>query len=87
MIPKHTWYLTTTRMRAVPQDDPDAYFLFVRAGDEIDDAMAEKYDLPALEAHMAASTKAVEAAPENKAVIMPPKVKQKPRLVKRAKQK
>jgi len=86
MICRQTWYLSTSQMEAVPENDPTAFFLLVKAGDSIPDALAAKYNLEALEAQMAVDTKAVEAAPENKAVSMPPQVKrQKPRLVKKAK--
>ena len=51
------------------ENDPDAAFLLVGAGCELNDALARQYGLLDVQA------KAIKAAPENKAVLFPPENK------------
>ena len=70
-IAKKTYYLTADRSRAVGEDSPEAAYLLVREGSEIDPAQAEQYkvalaaDEEKAKAEPAANK--AKAAPENKA--------------------
>lgn len=43
MIANKTLFLTEDRQSVVPEGDPKAKFLLVREGNELSDALAEKY--------------------------------------------
>lgn len=45
MIASKTFYHNATRTKVVEEGDKDAQFLIVREGQEISDALAEKYGL------------------------------------------
>jgi hypothetical protein len=72
-----TW-LTADRSRAVPDGDPDAAYLLGAEGAEIDTAEAQRLGLTASKAQAdAPAIKAVDHAPENKAVAGPAQSKGK----------
>ena len=70
MISDKRLYLTADRSRVVDENSPDAAYLLVGAGCELNDAVARQYGL--LDKFEA---KAIEAPPENKAILFPPENK------------
>lgn len=44
MIAKQSVFLNSDHSKAVPEGDPDAKFLLVRAGHDISEAQVERYD-------------------------------------------
>jgi hypothetical protein len=66
-------YYLNSKGQAVPEGDPDAQSLLVAAGNEIPLADARRYGLVQEEEEAAAEpqSKAVDAAPANKAVKAP----------------
>jgi hypothetical protein len=69
MLSPKRLYLTSDRSRVVEENDPDAAFLLVGAGCELNDTIARQYGLLDVQA------KAIKAAPENKAIETPPENK------------
>ena len=78
MIATERWYVTEAGDEVVRHGDPRARRLLVAAGSYLDDATARKFGI--LEESKASyQEKAMEAAPENKALEMSaPKPKRKP---------
>ena len=70
MISEKRLYLTSDRSRVVDENSPDAAFLLVGAGCELNDAVARQYGLVD-----APEAKAIEAPPANKAIQFPPESK------------
>jgi hypothetical protein len=72
MIASKTVYLAADRKTAVAAG-PEAKFLLVKAGHEIDQATAEKYDgaIALIGSSKKAPTAAGNAAPENREAAMP----------------
>jgi hypothetical protein len=100
MIADRRLYLTADRKTLVEEGDPSAAFLFVAAGDHLDedearrlgwpppkaDATTELIDMDEVlrKAQVEPEAKALHEPPETKQII-PPEVKRTPRLVKRRK--
>jgi hypothetical protein len=70
MISDKRLYLTSDRSRVVDENSPDAAFLLVGAGCELNDVVARKYGILVVQ-----EEKAIENAPENKAIQFPPENK------------
>lgn len=69
MIAKQSVYLTADRSKAVPESDPEAKFLLVREGHEIEEALVEKHSALDL-VNSASKAKPAEPAPSRE--HMPP---------------
>jgi hypothetical protein len=78
MIAKSRLFLTADRSRVVEEGNPDAAYLLVGAGCELPDAIARQYGL------LYGEEKAIEAPPENKAILYAPENKRQSRRFKRA---
>lgn len=77
-------YWTEDRSRIVREGDPAAVYLLAIPGDDIDDELAAANGITAEPVSKASyQAKAMEAAPENKAVEMPSQVKRTAKLLKK----
>jgi hypothetical protein len=81
MISNKRLYLTADRSRVVEEESPDAAYLLVGAGCELPDAVARQYGL--LDESVVIE-KAIEAPPENKAILYAPENKRQGRRFKKA---
>jgi hypothetical protein len=64
---KH-YYVNARRTRIVDRDDPEAAFLLAAAGEDISNEDVRRYGLDKPKKKAEPETKAVESAPDNKAM-------------------
>ena len=83
IVIRQTLYLTADGTRLVEPDDPEADRLFCKRGDAVSEEALERLGWKRPETKASYQAKAMEAAPENKAVEMPPPQAKRARLVKR----